>query len=112
MALVTAQTITAGALVTPSAITPTASDTIAASSFGPNGCILRVITTGTATNVSVLDPGFSPMGNAGTAFSLAAPATGSRMLLIPRSAINPSTQLATVTFSGALTGVTYELYRI
>ena len=112
MALVTSQSIPAGALTTPTPITPTASDTIAEGSFGPNGCIMRVITTGTATNVQVLDPGFSPSSNPGTPPSLAAPATGNRMLTIPRQAINPASGLATVTFSGALTGVTYELYRI
>jgi hypothetical protein len=31
------------------------------------------------------------------------------MILVPRAAIN-SSGVATVTFSGALTGVTYELY--
>lgn len=96
---------------TPTAITPTASDTIAESSFGPRGVFIRVITTGTATNVAVLDPGLTPSSNPGTVTPLAAPATGVRMMLIPRSAIAQSTGLATVTFSGALTGVTYELYR-
>lgn len=96
---------------TPVAITPTASDTIAASSFGVNGVLMRVITTGTSTNVSVLDPGATPSSNPGTVTPVAAPSTGVRMILIPLSAINPSTGLATVTFSGALTGVTYELYR-
>lgn len=111
MALVTTQSIvTTG--TTPAAITPTASDTIAATSFGPNGLAMRVITTGTATNVAVLDPGLTPSGNAGTVVPVAAPATGSRMVLIPRSAIHPTTLVATVTFSGALTGVTYELYKI
>jgi hypothetical protein len=94
---------------TPTAITPTASDTIPASSFGPNGVFLRVITTGTATNVAVLDPGFTPSSNPGTVTAVAAPGTGVRMILIPRSAID-STGVATVTFSGALTGVTYEIY--
>ncbi len=111
MAAVSSQSLPAGALTTPSAITPSASDTIAEAQMGPNGCLMRVITTGTATNVSITDPGFSPMGNAGTSASLAAPATGSRMLPIPRSALN-SSGVATVTFSGALTGVTYELYRV
>lgn len=94
---------------TPSAITPTASDTIAAGSFGPNGVFLRVITTGTATNVSILDPGFTGISNPGTVTAVAAPATGVRMILVPRGAIN-SSGVATVTFSGALTGVTYEIY--
>lgn len=96
---------------TPSALTPAASDTIAAGSFGPRGVIARIITTGTATNVTVVDPGATDLGNAGTSAVLAAPATGVRMLLVPRAAINPSTGVATLQFSGALTGVTYELYR-
>src|SRR3954464_13517063 len=94
---------------TPAAITPTASDTIPVSTFGPTGVFLRVITTGTATNVATLDPGFSPSSNPGTVTPVAAPATGIRMILVPRTAID-STGVATVTFSGALTGVTYETY--
>jgi N-acyl-D-aspartate/D-glutamate deacylase len=109
MALQASQSvITTG--TTPAAITPSASDTIAASSFGVAGVYLRVITTGTATNVSVLDPGFTAQSNPGTVTAVAAPATGVRMILVPRAAIAPSTGVATVTFSGALTGVTYELY--
>lgn len=111
MALRTSQAIvTTG--TTPSAITPSASDTIAESSFGRNGCILRVITTGTATTATVLDPGVTPQGNPGTVTGVTNPATGIRMILVPRSAINAATGVATVTFSGALTGVTYELYKI
>lgn len=110
MALQASQSIvTTG--TTPTPITPTASDTIAAGSFGTQGVAMRVITTGTSTNVSVLDPGFTASGNPGTVTAVAAPATGVRMVLIPVSAINPATSVATVTFSGALTGVTYELYR-
>ena len=111
MALQVSQSITAAALLTPTAITPSASDTFAESSFGTTGMVIRVITTGTATNVGVQDPTVTGLGYAGTVPTLAAPSTGARMLLIPRAAISPSTGLATVTFSGALTGVTYELYR-
>lgn len=93
---------------TPSAITPTASDTIPGSTAGPNGWFLRVITTGTASNISVLDPGFSAISNPGTVTPLAAPATGVRMLLIPRGAIN-SSGLVTIT-NTSVTGMTYELY--
>jgi hypothetical protein len=111
MAAVSSQSIvTTG--TTPSAITPSASDTIASGQFGANGCIMRVITTGTATNVAVLDPGFTDLGNPGTVTAVAAPATGIRMIYIGSYAVNPNTGVATVTFSGALTGVTYELYRI
>lgn len=95
---------------TPSALTPAASDTLAATCFGQQGAVLRVITTGTATNVAVLDPGFTGSSNPGTVTPVAAPATGVRMVLVPKSAVDPATQVATVTFSGALTGVTYELF--
>jgi len=112
MALVVTQSIVAAG-TTPAAITPTASpDTIADASFGPTGIVMRVITTGTATNVAVLDPGATPQGNPGTVTPVAAPATGVRMVFVPRASVAPGTGLATVTFSGALTGVTYELYRI
>ena len=111
MALQASQTVTTAG-ITPTPITPTASDTIAESSFGPSGVHMRVITAGTSTNVAVLDPGVTAQGNPGTVTPLAAPATGVRKLLIPRSAINPATGVATVTFSGALTNVTYELDRV
>jgi hypothetical protein len=111
MALVVSQSVVAAG-TTPTPITPTASDTIAEGSFGTAGCFLRVITTGTATNVATLDPGVTPgLGNPGTVTPVAAPSTGVRMIFIPRSAISSATGLATVTFSGALTGITYELYR-
>lgn len=96
---------------TPAPLTPAATDTIAAGSFGPNGLYARIITTGTATNVAVLDPNSTVQGNPGTVTPLAAPATGVRMLFIPVTAVNASTGVASLTFSGALTGVTYELYR-
>lgn len=112
MALQATQTVSAGALSTPAALTPSASETIAGSSFGVAGVLMRVITTGTATNVVVFDPGLTASGNAGTPPTLAAPATGVREVLIPLSAVNQNTGVATVTFSGALTGVTYELKRV
>lgn len=96
---------------TPSALTPSASETIASGSFGATGVAMRVITTGTTTNVTVTDPNVTLLGNAGTAVAVAAPATGVRMILIPVAAVNQTTGVATVTFSGALTGITYELYR-
>ena len=96
---------------TPSALTPAATDTIAEASFGSVGLYARAITTGTATNVTVLDPNTTIQGSIAAPAAVAAPATGVRMIFIPRAAINPATGLASVTFSGALTGVTYELYR-
>lgn len=100
-----------GAFTTPTALTPAATDTISQDSFGPNGLILFVVTTGTLTNVTVLDPTVTDLSYAGTVPSLAGTATGHRTVFIPRAAINPATGLASVTFSGALTGVTYYLFR-
>jgi hypothetical protein len=94
---------------TPQPITPTASDTIAGSTAGTDGWDLRIITTGTSSNISVLDPNSTIQGNPGTVTPLAAPATGVRMLLIPKSAINPATGLVTIT-SSSQAGMTYELY--
>jgi hypothetical protein len=112
MTLQVSQSVTLTATA-PTALTPAASDTIAEGSFGPVGLVIRVITTGTATDVAVLDPGTtSGFGNPGTVTAQTMPATGTRQWLIPRAAINGSTGLATITFSGARTGVTYELKRV
>lgn len=108
MALLNPQSVIAAG-TTPSAITPTASDTIPASTAGPNGWYLRVITTGTASNVKVLDWSATQLGNPGTVAGLSAPATGIRMVLIPRNAGDPATGLVTVT-STSQAGMTYELY--
>lgn len=97
---------------TPAPYTPTASDTIAAADvLSTGGCVLRVITTGTSTNVSILDPNLTIQGNPGTVTAVACPSSGVRYILVPVSAINPATQFVTVTFSGALTGVTYDLIK-
>lgn len=115
MTLQASQTVavpSSGAFTTPAALTPAATDTISQDSFGPNGLIMLVVTTGTLTNVTVLDPTVTQVGYAGTVPSLAGTATGHRALFIPRTAISPSTGLASVTFSGALTGVTYYLFRV
>jgi hypothetical protein len=112
MAAVTTQSVSNGALTTPSAITPNAADTIARAQFGSTGVLARIITTGTATTLTVSDPTTTDLGNVGTLASQVCPATGARMAFIPLIAISPSTDTATLNFSGALTGVTYELYRI
>jgi hypothetical protein len=111
MAAVTNQSVSNGALTTPTAITPTAADTIDRSQFGPTGVLLRIITTGTATTLTVSDPTTTGLGNVGTPASQVCPATGNRMAFIPLAAISPSASTATLNFSGALTGVTYEAYR-
>jgi hypothetical protein len=106
------QSVSNGALTTPSALTPAAVDTIARSQFGPTGVLLRLITTGTATTLTVSDPMTTDLGNVGTLASQTTSATGSAMAFIPLLAIASSTDLATLNFSGARTGVTYEAYRV
>jgi hypothetical protein len=58
----------------------------------------------------VLDPNVTSLGNPGTVTAIALGTAVTRKLLIPVSAINPATGLASVTFS-ATSGVTYELDR-
>jgi hypothetical protein len=97
---------------TPGPFTPTASDTISANDIIPGGgCVLRVITTGTVTTVSVQDPNLTSQGNPGTVTGVTMPATGVRYILVPVAAVNPATGVATVLFSGALTGVTYDIVK-
>lgn len=101
-----------GALTTPTPLTPAASDTFDLSSFGPNGLQLFIVTTGTTTDVTVLDPTVTQVGYAGTVPTLTGTATGHRALFVPRDAVSRSTGLATITFSGARTGVTYYAFRV
>lgn len=101
-----------GVLTTPTALTPAATDTISADSFGPNGLFMLVITTGTTTDVTVLDPTLTAQGYAGTVPTLTGTATGHRGLFIPKTAINYATGVASITFSGARTGVTYYLFKV
>jgi len=96
----------------PAPITPTASDTVSGNLMGHNGCTVRVITTGTLTTVTIGDPGKTVMGNSSTGTAVTCPATGVREFPLPRAAIDPATNNATLAFSGALTGVTYELWAV
>jgi hypothetical protein len=105
------QSVSNGALTTPNALTPQAADTIARSQFGPTGVLIRIITTGTATTLTVTDPTTTGLGNVGTLASQTCPATGARYAFIPLLAI-ASSDSATLNFSGALTGVTYEAIRV
>lgn len=96
--------------ITPAALTPAASDTIAEGSFGPTGVVVRITTTSTTTNFSASDPTTTGLGNPGTVTPVNVPTASTRKFFVPRSAINPNTGMATVNFS-ATTGVTYELDR-
>lgn len=108
MALQVSQTPT-NVAAAPVPITPSASETIAQSSTGTQGVLIRVITTGTATTVTVLDPNTTAQGSPGNPAGQVMPATGVRRWLIPAAAFTGG--VATVTFT-SVTGVTYELERI
>jgi hypothetical protein len=113
MAALTAVSITTAGN-TPAPVAVASADTIAASQFGSNGCVMRVINAGgSPDNVTVTDPNLSALGNSVTApTAVSVPATtGIRMIFIPLAAINPATQLATVNHSFTTT-VTCEVYRI
>jgi hypothetical protein len=60
------QSVSNGALTTPTPSRPQAADTIARTQFGPTGVLLRIITTGTATTLTVSDPTTTDLGNVGT----------------------------------------------
>jgi hypothetical protein len=96
----------AGTVVTP--ITPSASDTIAASLLGDQGGILRVQTTGTLSNLTVSDAGSTPAGNTTTATAIAMSATQIRSIYISPKRADPLTGLITIT-SSSQAGMTYEL---
>lgn len=110
MGALTSQAVTTAG-ITPSAVSVSASDTIAEAQMGPNGCIMRVINAGgSPDNVSVTDPGSTALGNAGTVVPVAVANGTTKEILIPRSALNSSGQ-ATVAHS-FITSVTCELKRI
>ena len=110
MTLNAAQTVTAAGL-TASPYTATTSDTISGADIIPGGgVVLRIITTGTTANVSVLDPNLTSQGNPGTVTAVTTAATGTKYLYVPPAAVNPATNTATVTFS-TTTGVTYDLIK-
>lgn len=110
MALLTATSVTATATNVAGAAVA-ASDTIAASDIGVNGALLNVINGGGGSiNVTLLDPGTTGVGNAGTAVAQAVANGADRWFRISPGHVNTATLLATVTYSGT-TSVTYKLIR-
>lgn len=88
-----------------------ASDTIAASQFGQYGVDLRVINGGGSPDtVTIVDPNLTALGSTATNPTVSVPAGQTRNIFIPVSAINQSTQLATVQHSFTTT-VTCEVWR-
>jgi hypothetical protein len=110
MAALTLTVPTPGTGTVVTALTPTASDTIAASLLGDQGCVLRIQTTGTSSNITISDAGSTPAGNTTTATAITQTATQIRSVFISPKRADLVTQVVTITASGALTGMTYELY--
>jgi hypothetical protein len=110
MALNAAQSVlTTG--TTPAPYTASASDTISGNDIIPGGgAVMRVVTTGTIIAVAVQDPNLTAQGNAGTVVAVNTLATGVKYILIPPSAVNSATGVATVTFTPT-TGCTYDLIK-
>lgn len=99
--------------VTPSAVAVASSDTVAESQFGSTGLIARVINAGGSPDtVTIVDPTKTPMSSSPTNPTVSVPATtGVRMILIPKTAVDPTSGVATINHSST-TSVTIELYRI
>ena len=110
MALLTAVSVTSAATAVAGAAV-SSSDTISAADIGTSGALLNVINgSGGSINVTISDPGTTPVGNAGTTSAQAVANGADRWFLISPGHVNPSTQVATVTFSGT-SSVTYKLLR-
>lgn len=107
MAIPALKQITAAGITSAMAI-PLATETIAAT----DDLILHIKTTGTATNVTLTDPGSTPSGSVATNPVIAVGATAEMFIYVQQTLASPSTGLITAAFSGALTGVTAEWLRM
>src|SRR5262245_40442832 len=107
-----ALTLTAPTGPAPATVTPnsaSASDTITQAQLGTAGVILRIQTTGTASNVTVSDSSTTAANNPATVTAIPMPATGIRALYINPKQYTPATGQVTIT-STSQTGLTYEVY--
>lgn len=110
MALLTAVSVTSAA-TTVTAAAVSSSDTVSASDIGTNGALLQVINgSGGSINVTISDPGTTAVGNAGTTSPQAVAAGADRWFRLSPGHVNPSTNVATVAYSGT-SSVTYKLIR-
>ena len=100
MALLSVQQITAAGL-TPTLSAVTASDTVAVSN---NSTYVHVLNgSGSPINVSISDPGSTPLGNAGTAVAVSVAAGAVKLIPIPLAAVSPATGVATISYSATTT---------
>lgn len=111
MALLTAVSVTSAATTVAPLSPASTSETVSASDIGVNGALLQVINGGGASiNVTLSDPGFSPIANPGTATPQPVAAGADRWFRLSPGHVNPTTQVATVGLSSIAT-VTYKLIR-
>lgn len=88
-----------------------ASDTIAAGQFGATGVDLRVINGGASPDtVTIVDPNKTLIGSAATNPTATVTNGTTKVIFIPRDAINQATQQAEVQHS-FITSVTCEVWR-
>src|SRR5690242_6806518 len=110
MALLTAVSVTSTATTVTAAAMSTA-DTISQADIGVNGALINVINgSGGSVNFTILDPGTTDVGNAGTAVAQAVGAGADRWFRLSPGHVNPSTGVANTTLSSATT-ITYKLIR-
>lgn len=111
MALLTATRPTAaGVAWSPAAVSGT--DTIAAADLGTIGAYLVIINGNASSDtVTVQDAGLTPAGNAATNLTNSVTNGTTEVMFIPRSTVNPSTQVTTITHS-VTPSVTYVLLPI
>lgn len=111
MALLTATSVTAAATTVAPLSPASTSETVSSSDIGVNGALLQVINAGGASmTVTLSDPGFTGVGNAGTAVAQTVAAGADRWFRLSPGHVNPSSQVATVGLS-TTASVTYKLIR-
>lgn len=111
MALLTTQSITAAGLTPTTVAAAGGGDTIAPASTQDDRTFLYVLNGGgSPITVTIADPGKTPAGNAGSAPAITVAAAAAMYIPVPLGAINSSTSLASVTYSG-VTSVTVAALR-
>src|SRR5262249_5671552 len=94
----------------PAPVAVSASDTIANTQMGPNGCDVRVINAGASPDtVTITDPNLTTMGDAAQNPTVSVANGTTKVIRVPLSAINQATGLATIAHS-FITSVTCEVW--
>jgi hypothetical protein len=110
MAALTTTSLAPMTAATPAPVAVSASDTITEAQCGANGVLARVINGGGSPDtVTITDPNTTVLSSAATNPTYSVPAGASRMIPVPRSALNAS---GVITIAHSFTtSVTIEAYR-